>query len=154
MRRAPPAVGREDLAPCASSPFTACGERGRGSLTVCAPASSPCTGAERVGRGLPHLVRQEADLCALRTLRSRPTQPPTRCLRVSRRPAIWRCPSARRARRKTNEILCAECSLGLGYPLSAPSFTEKRTHACMGATRSILSNQVRPLLLRNGDCPH
>src|SRR4249920_709369 len=50
MRRAPPAVGREDLASCASSPFTACGERGRGSLTVCAPASSPCTGAERVGR--------------------------------------------------------------------------------------------------------
>ena len=31
---------------------------------------------------------------------------------------------------------------------------EKRTHACMGATRSILSNEVRPLLLRNGECPH
>ena len=30
----------------------------------------------------------------------------------------------------------------------------KRTHACVGAARSILSNEVRPFLLTNGECPH
>ena len=117
-------------------------DRWRSSSEAC-----PCR-RERVGRGLPHLVRHEADLCAFRTLRHRPNHPRKKRLRVCRRPAIWRHQlPERRARRKTNSRLhgrdsldplqpgaapfakkwgvsplSAECSLGLGYLQTAPHY--------------------------------
>ena len=90
-------------------------EMGRGSMTY-APQRAARAQELRERAGGTQFARHEADPCVIRTLCRRSTQLNTKCHRVCRRPAIWRCHTDRRARRKANELLCAGCSLGHARP--------------------------------------
>ena len=139
----------EDLKPVRLFSYHRSREAGRGSMTYAPQRAARAQEHERAGRVL-HLARHEAASPFQQdsSLTSTPTA--RKCLRVRRRPAIWRCQPKRRARRKANSspvrgLLAGARPPQPAYRKSASSATMMRLRPCSFARATATSAAFRNL---------